>query len=300
MVKHIFLIVFIVGFLNSTNAQNLLIDSIISKETLYNYVATLADDSMQGRYSGQSKNILAGVFIAKEFNTIGLKSISGLNGFAQGVNVEGKYYGNNIIGVLEGKDSVKKDTLIIISAHYDHIGGAFNGANDNASGTAAMLTLAKYFTFIYNGYTLLFVGFTGEEEGMIGSQYLVQSLQQKLIKLNINLEMLGRYDGKKSKPYIVSYLGNNFKNILNENLNSFENHYEKKFFKKDPFYLEHLGMRSDHFSFNQYKIPAFTIMLSSPMDIHYHKTTDDVSTLNFEAMQNVVKAIAIAITPIVQ
>ncbi len=282
-----------------TNAQVQLVDSIINKETLYQHVSALAHDSMRGRQSGTKQNKAAGEYITSEFKKMGLLTINNI-GYAQPVIVAKKYYGNNIIGVIEGLDSIKKDTLIIFSAHYDHIGGSYNGANDNASGVAGMMSLAKYFMQIDNAYTLLFIAFTGEEHGMIGSQFFVRSINTNFIKLNINLEMLGRPKGNSNMPYFISNKGKQYLNLINENLSSQNDKYGKNYFKPNTFIGQNLELRSDHFSFNQFRVNAFTIMNTSPTDKHYHQTTDETKTLDFDAITNVVKAIALATTPFVE
>jgi hypothetical protein len=295
-------LLFVLHFFNrNVNSQNQLLDSIITKELLYTHVSALAHDSMQGRRSGTNENIHAGIYIAKQFKEIGLSSIASIGGFGDKVVYNKEFYGYNIIGVLNGKDSMKRDSLVIFSAHYDHIGGSYNGANDNASGTAALMALAKYYTILNNNaYTLLFVAFTGEEFGLVGSKVFVAEMKTKLIKVNINLEMLGRPDGREARPYIYSSLNNNFRKLLNKNLTASNKDNPKNFFIENPYPEQNLERRSDHFSFNQRYVPAFTIMLTAPTDIHYHQVTDELQTLDFDIMYKVVQSIALACNPFLQ
>jgi Peptidase family M28 len=288
--------------ITSTFAQQKIIDSLITKEILKEYVTALAHDSMEGRSSGTKGNMDAGVFIANIFEEIGLKKISGIGGYGDKVMKGKEFYGYNIIGVLDGIDSIKQKDIIIISAHYDHIetnsGGwdkINNGANDNASGTAAVLALATYYKALHsNKYTILFVAFTGEEYGLIGSTELANKLNPNQVHLVINLEMLGRSPSKSIHPFITGSGNSSFVTILNKNLKAKESTYSNYFFENDSYPTQNLVTRSDNYPFNKLGINAYTIMLSSPTDKYYHTNNDETKTLDFNAMLIAVKAIALA------
>jgi Zn-dependent M28 family amino/carboxypeptidase len=295
----LYLFLIIISLSTKAFAQQL-IDIAINKDTIKEYVTALAHDSMRGRLSGTKQNILAGAYIVKQFKKIGLQQPN-TQGYAQEVVVDKKFYGNNIIGVINGYDSTKRDSLIIFSAHYDHIGGGYNGANDNATGVAAMLSLAQYYAlYANNAYTLVFVAFTGEEQGMIGSQFFVNTVQPKLIKYNINLEMLGRPVGKTLRPFYYSAYEHNIVHTLNNSLFSVDSTYTDNYFKKDSYHNQNLYKRSDHYSFNNVGVNAITIMLSSPHDKYYHQKTDETITIDFDSMYVVVKAIALATTSLIE
>ncbi len=287
-------------------AQQKIIDSIITKELLKEYVTALAHDSMEGRALGTRGNIKAGVYISNIFEEIGLKKIAGIGGFGDAVNKGNEFYGYNIIGVLDGKDSIKQKDIIIICAHYDHIGISNdgwdkinNGANDNATGTSAVMALAKYYSAIWcNKYTVLFIAFTGEELGLIGSTELANKLNKKQVRLVINLEMLGRSPSKKVQPFITGTRNSKFINTLNSQLLLKDSTYSKKFFMNDSYPTQNLYTRSDNYSFNKNGVEAYTIMLSSPTDKYYHTKKDETKTINFDAMLIVVKAIALACEPL--
>jgi Zn-dependent M28 family amino/carboxypeptidase len=311
MLKHLLICLWLLLTLQKITAQKEITDSIITKELLKEYVSALAHDSMEGRFSGSIGNIKAALYIAGTFRQLGIPFINAIGGYASAVIKNNESYGYNIIAALPGMDSLKKDSIIIFSAHYDHIGknlaegnmGAriiqpndaiFNGANDNASGVAAVLALAKYYNANpINAYTLIFVAFTGEELGMVGSTEFVKKLTKKQVKNVFNLEMLGRPVGNKVRPYVT---GINKKMVkqLNSNLLSKDSSFGNNFFREDSYLNANLVLRSDNVPFNEHGVNAITIMLSSPTDQYYHTNDDELETLNFNAMQLVVKAIALA------
>jgi Zn-dependent M28 family amino/carboxypeptidase len=301
MNKYILISVFILLFKNS-KAQ-ILVDTALIKPLLVQHVSALAHDSMYGRYSGTIENINAGIYIAKIFDSLQLAYLTD-SGYGQAVYNNSNFLGYNIIANLKGNDSIKKDSFIVISAHYDHVGGYFNGANDNASGTAAMLTLAHFLRKQNNnGYSILFIAFTAEELGMVGSTYFVNKFTKlNKIKQVINLEMLGRNREHESTihPYIVGQKSHlqvkQFNTVLKKD---FKKTY-KNYFKFDLYPSQLLDKRSDHYPFNLKNINAITIMVSSPFDDHYHQVTDEISTLDFDMMAQVVQILLHITTHIVK
>ena len=164
--------------LNATSVNS----QIISKELVKKHLYILSSDEMEGRKAGTKGIEKAAQYIEQEFERIGLDKFDEMTSFRQKFEKNGLSL-FNVIGFLEGKS--KKNELIIISAHYDHLGVKidgegdliFNGANDNASGVAAILTLAEYFnTNNINERSLLFVAFTAEEMGLIGSNYFSKQI----------------------------------------------------------------------------------------------------------------------------
>ncbi len=204
-------------------AQNNLIDSVITESILQQHVKVLAHDSMQGRFTGTKGCNNAAEYIATEMESIGLKPFNIVsNNYFQPYKIVGydePVLATNVIALLPGKIS---DRFIIFSAHYDHVGvsnnqfarlhlkksskdSIYNGANDNASGVAALLTIAQYFKTIgNNNYSILFIAFSGEEMGLLGSEAFTSSFSlRKNILQVINLEMLGRPRNKKAKPFVT-------------------------------------------------------------------------------------------------
>ena len=165
--KTTFLTLILLLCVHWNNAQNNV--SSIKTKTVKKHLYTLASDAMEGRKSGSPGIEKAAQYIASEFEKIGLIPFENLTSFRQNFKANDIEM-FNIIGVLEGKS--KKDEYVVISAHYDHLGKKsegegdliYNGADDDASGTTAVLTLAQYFKELgANERSLVFIAFTGEE-----------------------------------------------------------------------------------------------------------------------------------------
>jgi len=177
----------------------------------------------------------------------------------------------------------------------------FNGANDNASGVAAVISLAKYFkTLNNNERTLLFIAFTGEELGMLGSQFLASEFEPDSIVTVINIEMIGRSEFKIPRPYITGYEYSDLKKILNRNYHAFGDSSEKEFFKSDPYFKSSLFIRSDNYPFALKGVPAHSIMLTSPADKYYHHPDDEAWTLDYHKMKKIITGIAFGTTGLVK
>ncbi len=284
-------------------------DSIIKKESLQYSVSFLAADSLNGRLTGSKGVHQAALFIAEKFKLAGLNAYPGKQDFFDSFPLthnRQKITGVNVVGYLQSQAGV--DSTVIFSAHYDHIGqgddleynknfssedNIFNGANDNATGVAALLELASYYAHAGNNrYNLLFIGFAGEEMGLVGSTAYVKKTDTKRIKAVINLEMLGR--PANGNCFIVTLGNNKVKNYLNKALETSRLKEGGKFFVSDTFYEDELKYRSDHYPFAHKVKQAFTIMASSPQDIYYHSVDDEVGTIDFEFLATATKNIAIA------
>lgn len=202
----------------------------------------------------------------------------------------------NMIGVLPGK--TKPNEIVIFSAHYDHIGstgGIHNGANDDASGTAAVLMLAKYFALRNdNDRTIFFCAFAGEELGLLGSSFFASIVEPEYIKSVINIEMIGKTNvAGKNSFFITGARYSSLGQILKTNLknNAVQVH-------SDP-EKNNLFQRSDNFPFAEKGIPAHTIMCSDDKDPCYHQTCDDVKSIDIENMVRIIRAIALGVQSIV-
>jgi Iap family predicted aminopeptidase len=171
---------------------------IINEKLIKKHLTTLADDLMEGRRAGSKGVEMAAKYIESEFERIGLAKLYSQNTFRQ--NFRAKEMSLfNIVGVLKGKS--KADEYVVISAHYDHLGLkageegdlVFNGANDNASGVSAVLALAEHYKSVdLNERSILFVAFTAEEMGLIGSNYFGKQVDPNSIIAGINIEMIGK------------------------------------------------------------------------------------------------------------
>jgi hypothetical protein len=201
----------------------------------------------------------------------------------------------NVIAYIPGSDSKLKEEYIVISAHYDHLGikneKVFNGADDNASGTAALLELARVYkeaqkTNEQGKRSILFICFTGEEHGLLGSEYYATNPLIALNKTvaNFNIDMIGRKDKDVEKEKFSVYAIGSDKISMD-----FHHHHEavvKSFGKlnidytyNDPKNKERLYYRSDHYNFAKNGIPS--IFYFGGFHEDYHKITDDIEKLNF-------------------
>lgn len=204
----------------------------------------------------------------------------------------------NVVGLLPGKS--KKDEYVIFSGHYDHLGigkpkdgdSIFNGANDDAAGTTAVIMLAKYFSQMKdNERTLVFAAFTAEEIGGFGSQYFSKQYDPAKVMAMFNIEMIGTESkwGINS-AYITGYDKTDMGKILQKNLEGSE-----FTFYPDPYPQQQLFFRSDNATLAALGVPAHTIS-TAKMDgeKYYHSVDDEIGTLDMENMARIIKAIAIS------
>jgi len=209
----------------------------------------------------------------------------------------------NVVGILPGKS--KKNEYVIFSGHYDHIGvgkpvngdSIFNGANDDAAGTTAVMMLARYFKALKNNErTIVFAAFTGEESGGFGAQYFSRQFDPAHVIAMFNIEMIGTESkwGKNS-AYITGYEKTDMGKILEKNLagTGFT-------FYPDPYPEQGLFYRSDNATLARLGVPAHTIS-TSKMDNepNYHKVTDHVETLDMENMTMIIKSVALSARSII-
>lgn len=203
----------------------------------------------------------------------------------------------NVVAKITG---TRTDEIVVFSGHYDHLGirgtegdTIYNGANDDASGTTAVLTLAKYFKDLGKKpeRTILFVAFTAEEMGGFGSTYFSQQLNPDQIVAMFNIEMIGKpaVSGPNT-AWITGFDKSDFGSLLQKAVEGTE--YE---FYADPYPTQNLFYRSDNATLARLGVPAHTIS-TTPIDVDpdYHKSSDEVSTLDMAHMTNTIKAIASA------
>ncbi len=210
----------------------------------------------------------------------------------------------NIVGVLPGRS--KPDETVIFSAHYDHIGiqkpvagdSIANGADDDASGTTAVISLAKYFSKIKtNERSLIFVAFTAEEIGGFGSKYFSQQLDPEKIIAMFNIEMIGKPSKwGQNAAFITGFERSNFGEILQKNLKGTEFQIHP-----DPYPEQNLFYRSDNATLARLGVPAHSISTDQiPTDPYYHTVDDEVSTLDMANITAVIRGIALSSKTIVE
>jgi Zn-dependent M28 family amino/carboxypeptidase len=268
----------------------------IASSQLLKDVEYLSSDEMKGRKTGTPENKIAASFIASRFKKLGLKSYASnyLQPFTFKNSTNGEIQGANVIGYITGK---KKD-ILVISAHFDHVGvingEVFNGADDNASGTAGLLSLAAYFAKNKPNNTLIFAAFDAEEAELQGSKAFVASPPVALenIKADINMDMISHND--KGELYVSgTFQTPGFKEYLPTALGTLKlipGHDDPKSGSDD------WTNQSDHGSFNKKGIPFLYFGVEDHKD--YHKATDEYKTINkpffieaVEVIKQVVKKI---------
>lgn len=202
----------------------------------------------------------------------------------------------NVAAIIPGKS--KPDEYVIFSCHYDHIGiiqsvgqdSIANGADDDASGTTAMIELARYYKKLNNNErTLIFVAFTGEEIGMFGSKFFSNNIDPEKVVAMINIEMIGK-DSKfgPNSLYITGYDASNLGQLMQENLKGSE-----FTFHPDPYTTQNLFYRSDNAVLAALGVPAHTFSTSQiDKDQYYHTVDDEVETLDINNIKSSIEAIA--------
>jgi len=284
---------FLISFFSCSN-------DLVKKSNIKDDVSFLADDSLEGRQTGTDGEKKAANYIAKRFKDLGL-SAKGTKNFHQEFsfipktdphaevtftkNEDGTITGRNVIGYINND---AKNT-IIIGAHYDHLGyggdgslfrdsikAIHNGADDNASGTAIMIDLARKLNNTNTNNNYLFIAFSGEEMGLLGSNYFVKNptINTKTVSYMINMDMVGRL--KKDSALAVYGTGTSpmFKQVLKAHNTKF------KLIENES------GVGpSDHTSFYLADIPVLHFFTGQHED--YHKPGDDADKLNYQGMETI-------------
>lgn len=281
-------------------------DKLIQEDFVKKVITDLASDEMRGRNSLVAKDAeRAADYIASQFKEIGLETFGGLKDFkqefapAQYPNVSM----NNVLGVIKGKS--RAGEIVIFSAHYDHVGiqeaiagdSIANGADDDASGVTAVITLAKYFkTLNTNQRTLVFVAFTGEELGGFGSKYFTENIDANKVVAMFNIEMIGKPSkwGQNS-AFITGFERSSFGPILQKNVEGTQFH-----FYPDPYPDQQLFLRSDNARLAVKGVPAHSLSTDQiDTDELYHTVNDEVESLDMKNIVATIKAIAIGSKTIV-
>lgn len=294
--KKIISILFALAISAQLQAQD--INKIITKEYVDRLIKTLSSDEMEGRGTYTQGIDKAASFIESEFKSIGLKPLQGATGYRQ------TFYKDstdqrplfNVAGMIPGKS--KSSEIVVFSGHYDHLGivkadgqdSIANGADDDASGTTAMIALAKYYKALNNNErTLIFVAFTAEEIGGFGSRHFSRSLDPDDVVAMFNIEMIGK-ESKfgKNTAFITGFDKSDFGKILQKNLEGTE-----FTFHPDPYPKQNLFYRSDNATLAAIGVPAHTISTDKiDTDPYYHTVKDEYATLDSENILATIKGIA--------
>ena len=284
----------------------------ITVEDLKEYLYVLASDSMKGRETGTLGQRNAANFIVNFFKEIGIPPYK-YNTYLQkfklrNVRRYGKWKkqfnkkyikGENIIGYIEGTDL--KDELLVITAHYDHLGTKedsliYNGADDNGSGTSSIMEIAQAFMLAKkegNGprRSVLIMPVSGEEKGLLGSKYYADNPIYPLENTiaNLNVDMIGRIDDYHDNPDYVYLIGSD---RLSTELHQISEDVNKQYINLELDYKfneeddpNRYYYRSDHYNFAKNNIPV--IFYFNGVHADYHKTSDTVDKIHFGKIQKI-------------
>ena len=319
------LLILFIGLTTTVLAQdNIKFAETINIQELERHLNVLASDSLEGRETGKRGQKMAADYIANHFRNIGIPPYK-KNTYYQkfkvkssrhickcedcDVNFVKKLFGNkkkikgeNVLGYIEGADL--KDELIIITAHYDHLGKhdslIFNGADDDGSGTVAALEIAEAFMLAKKaGFgprrSVLIMPVSGEEKGLLGSKYYTNHpiYPLKSTVANLNIDMIGRLDDWHDTANYVYLIG---ADRLSQELHDISERVNK----------EHVGLeldytfneeddpnkyyyRSDHYNFAKNNIPV--IFYFNGVHEDYHKVTDTVDKIDFDKIQTITRLV---------
>ena len=279
----------------------------ITAKDLGKHLFVYASDEFEGRNTGEPGQKKAVEYLKNFYISQGIKSPIGGNDYYQ--KVSEKWLNNNsrrgklkasenVVAFIEGTE--KPEEIIVISAHLDHEGvkngEIYNGADDDGSGTVAILEIAEAFKMAAkNGKgpkrSILFLHVTGEEKGLLGSKYYTEKPLFPLANTvcNLNIDMIGRIDARhKEDPNYVYLIGSD---KLSTELHNLSEEINKKYTninldykyndENDPnrFYY-----RSDHYNFAKHNIPIIFYFNGTHAD--YHRPTDTPDKINYELLEN--------------
>ena len=297
--------------------------NVIVRENVERLLTALAHDSMEGRRAGTAGSARAARMLAHEMRRMGLEPGAG-NDFLQTVPMvrtsradgiglrllmneaaldsvpqEQLVLDANVIGLIRGSDPDLRDEAVIVGAHYDHVGigepvtgdSIYNGADDDASGTIAVLEIARAMKAGPSpARTVVFAAFTAEESGLLGTHYYIAhpAVPMERTVADLQIEMIGRPDpaaGGAGKGWLTGYERSTMGDMLRE--------HEIPLIP-DPRPEQNFFMRSDNVAFARIGIPAHTLS-SYNMHGDYHRPSDDVSAIDFDHMTAVIRAAAQAV-----
>jgi len=269
----------------------------VSVSELATDVVYLASDELEGRDTGSKGILEAAKYLQNRLHEIGVQPYKGE--YMDDFDVKGtKAF--NVVGMLPGSDGVLKDEVVVIGAHYDHIGfikavagdSLANGANDNATGTASVLAIAQLLKQIdFNRRTVVFALFSAEEKGLLGSKHLAKRMkaEKQNVVAMLNFEMTGiPMEGREYITYITGHDKSNMATVFNKaNPNRLVT---GKLEKAAEF---NLFMRSDNYPFySEFQVPSQTFSTFDFTNFkYYHQPDDEVSEVNVPHMAAVVDAL---------
>jgi Zn-dependent M28 family amino/carboxypeptidase len=273
----------------------------ITAEDMRRHVAYLASDALRGRDTPSPGLDSAAAYLAREFARMGLEGGAGQGSFIQRYPLRGRGGSGiapNVVAIYRGSDPTLRNEYVVLSAHMDHVGvgrpvrgdSIYNGADDDASGTSALLEVAEAFASMPQrpARSILFLGVSGEEKGLLGSEYFSDHPTVPIgsIVANINIDMIGRNERDSvvviGKNY--SSLGDVVQRVTAENqallgLTAGD----------DKWPDEGFFGRSDHFNFARKEIPAIFFFAGPHED--YHRPSDEVERLDTDKAARVARMV---------
>ena len=253
------------------------------QDRLTRHVYTLAGDSLRGRKAGSEDAAKAAAYIVSQFEEIGIQPYYE-EGWYQPFERNGNTY-KNVIGVIPGNDPVLKDEYIIIGAHYDHLGvrdgQIYNGADDNASGTATIIEMARILKSQQNSLkrSIIVAAFDAEEIGLWGSNYLTKKLDLSRVKLMMSIDMVGWLEKGKTLQLQGAATIKNGKRLLREEAEKMRIDIKSKDFETSI-----LGA-TDTQSFAEKGVA--TLYVTTGLKSPYHKPEDDPELIDYKGLDKV-------------
>jgi Peptidase family M28 len=276
----------------------------ITAEDLKKHLYIIAADSMEGRETGSAGQKKAGRYLISQYQKNEVSFPKGATSYYQPIPaayLNKKYGGNlgdseNIWAFIEGSE--KPNEIVVISAHYDHVGTkdgeVYNGADDDGSGTSALLELAQAFQIAKKeGHgpkrSILFLHVTGEEHGLHGSRFYSENPLFPLENTvaDVNIDMIGRRDEihPNTNNYVYIIGANRLSSdldfvcaIMNQKYVNLDLDYRFN----DPKDPNHFYERSDHYNFAKHGIPS--VFFFNGVHADYHKKTDEPDKIEYDAL----------------
>lgn len=287
----------------NSDRPEIVVANPVTAPDLERMVTYLASDELLGRNTGTEGIEASALFIEKVLKNNGIAPY--YETYRDNFVAKGKP-AYNIVGFIEGVDEKLKNEIVIIGAHYDHIGfgkkiendSIANGANDNATGTSAVLAIAKHLASVKNNKRSVMVAlFSAEEMGLLGSKHLADKLKSENIDLYtvVNIEMIGvPFIDRDYDAFLTGYELSNMATKINEYVGY------KLIGESDVSKKYNLFRASDNYPFYQaFKLPSHTI---SSCDLsnydHYHQVGDEANKQNYEHMASLVNKLIPAIEAI--
>lgn len=277
---------------------------MISAENLKKHLYVIASDEMEGRDTGSKGQKKAGEYMVNYYKELGVSYPKALGSYYQKVPsdfMKKRGGGNlpdseNILAFIEGSE--KPEEIVVVSAHYDHVGTrngvVYNGADDDGSGTVAVMEMAKAFQEAKKSgkgpkRSVLFLHVTGEEHGLFGSEYYTSNPVFPLANtvVDLNIDMIGRDDPDNRGKQYVYVIGSDMLSsqlkVINEAANKRTNNLDLNYKYDDLNDPEQLYYRSDHYNFAKNNVPVAFFFDGIHED--YHKPTDDPDKIDYKLLE---------------